>query len=101
VLARVGTTGGKEKPMAVKIRLTRLGTKKKPFYRFVAADSEAPRDGRFLEILGFYDPMKQPAEIKVHEDKLNKWLEKGASVSQSARALLRKQGLLKAPSATN
>jgi small subunit ribosomal protein S16 len=52
--------------MAVKIRLTRMGTKKKPFYRFVAADSKAPRDGKFLEILGTYDPMKDPAEVKVH-----------------------------------
>ena len=81
--------------MAVSIRLTRMGAKKKPFYRLVAADSEAPRDGKFLEILGYYDPMKDPAVIKVHEDKVNYWLEKGAITSESVRALLRKQGLLK------
>jgi small subunit ribosomal protein S16 len=72
-----------------------MGTKKKPFYRLVAADSEAPRDGKFLEILGYYDPMKDPAVIKVHEDKVNYWLEKGAITTESVRALLRKQGLLK------
>jgi small subunit ribosomal protein S16 len=81
--------------MAVSIRLTRMGAKKKPFYRMVAADSEAPRDGKFIEILGYYDPMKDPAVLKVQEDKVNYWLEKGAIISESARALLRKQGLLK------
>ncbi len=81
--------------MAVSIRLTRMGAKKKPFYRMVAADSEAPRDGKFIEILGYYDPMKDPAVIKVHEDKVNYWLDKGAIISESARALLRNQGLLK------
>jgi len=81
--------------MAVSIRLTRMGAKKKPFYRMVAADSEAPRDGKFIEILGYYDPMKDPAVIKVEQDKVNYWLERGAVVSESARALLRKQGLLK------
>jgi small subunit ribosomal protein S16 len=81
--------------MAVSIRLTRMGAKKKPFYRMVAADSEAPRDGKFIEILGYYDPMKDPAVIEVQEDKVNYWLEKGAIVTESARALLKKQGLLK------
>ncbi len=82
--------------MAVKIRLTRMGAKKKPFYRLVAADSEAPRDGKFLEILGYYDPMKEPAQVKIDEQKVNYWLGKGAMVSDSAKALLKKQGLLKA-----
>jgi len=82
--------------MAVKIRLTRMGAKKKPFYRLVAADSEAPRDGKFLEILGYYDPMNEPALVKIDQDKVNYWLGKGAMVSDSARALLKKQGLLKA-----
>ncbi|MCP4681517.1 MAG: 30S ribosomal protein S16 [Desulfobacterales bacterium] len=81
--------------MAVRIRLTKKGAKKKPFYRLVAADSEAPRDGKFIEILGHYDPMKDPEEIKVHEDKVNYWLEKGARVSETAKTLLKKQGLLK------
>ena len=80
--------------MSVRIRLARIGAKKKPFYRLVAADSESPRDGRFLEILGYYDPMKEPPEVKVHENKVNYWLSKGAGVSESAKALLKKQGLL-------
>jgi len=82
--------------MAVKIRLARMGTKKKPFYRLIAADSKAPRDGRFIEILGHFDPMKDPAEITVHEEKVRSWLDKGASVSESARAILVKKGLPKA-----
>ncbi|UCF55964.1 MAG: 30S ribosomal protein S16 [Deltaproteobacteria bacterium] len=80
--------------MAVRIRLTRMGAKKKPFYRLVAANSEAPRDGKFLEILGSYDPMEDPAQIKVHKEKVDYWLKKGASVSGSARAILKKQGVL-------
>ena len=80
--------------MAVRIRLTRMGAKKKPFYRLVATDSESPRDGRFLEILGYYDPMKEPAQVQVHGDKVTYWLEKGAKVSGSARAILKKEGLL-------
>lgn len=80
--------------MAVRIRLTRMGAKKKPYYRLVAANSEAPRDGKFLEILGSYDPMKDPAQVTVHKDKVDYWLKKGARVSGSARAILKKQGLL-------
>jgi small subunit ribosomal protein S16 len=80
--------------MAVRIRLTRMGAKKRPFYRLVAAHSEAPRDGKFLEILGSYDPMKDPALITIHKEKVNSWLEKGATVTESARAILKKQGLL-------
>jgi small subunit ribosomal protein S16 len=71
-----------------------MGAKKKPYYRLVAANSEAPRDGKFLEILGSYDPMKDPAQIKVHKEKVDYWLKKGARVSGSARAILKKQGLL-------
>jgi ribosomal protein S16 len=80
--------------MAVRIRLTRMGAKRKPYYRLVAANSEAPRDGKFLEILGSYDPMKDPAQITVHKEKVDYWLKKGARVSGSARAILKKQGLL-------
>ena len=80
--------------MAVRIRLTRIGAKKKPYYRLVAANSEAPRDGKFLEILGSYDPMKDPAQVTVHKEKVDYWLKKGARVSGSARAILKKQGLL-------
>lgn len=87
--------------MAVRIRLARMGAKKKAFYRLVAADSEAPRDGKFLEILGYYDPITEPAVIKLHEDKVKYWLEKGARVSESARALLKQRGLLKSQATTN
>ncbi|MBW2065882.1 MAG: 30S ribosomal protein S16 [Deltaproteobacteria bacterium] len=80
--------------MAVRIRLTRMGTKKKPFYRMVAADSEAPRDGKFLEILGTYDPTKDPAQVTIHKEKVEAWLKKGATVSEPARAILKKEGLI-------
>ena len=81
--------------MSVRIRLARMGAKKKPFYRVVAADSKAPRDGRFLEILGSYDPTKNPAAIRLHKEKVSLWLQKGATVSGSARAILKGEGLLK------
>jgi small subunit ribosomal protein S16 len=87
--------------MAVRIRLTRMGAKKKPFYRLVAADSEAPRDGKFLDILGYYDPKTDPATIKIQEDKVRYWLEKGAVLTESARSILKKQGIAKSPSAAN
>ncbi len=80
--------------MAVKIRLSRLGAKKKPYYRLVAADTESPRDGKFLDVLGSYDPMKDPAAVTVHKEKIQHWLGKGAMVSESARAILKKEGLL-------
>jgi small subunit ribosomal protein S16 len=80
--------------MAVRIRLTRMGAKKKPYYRLVAANSEAPRDGKYLEILGSYDPMKDPAQVTVHKEKVEYWLKKGARVSGSARAILKKRGLI-------
>jgi len=87
--------------MAVRIRMTRMGAKKRPFYRLVAADSEARRDGRFLEILGYYDPMKEPAEVKIHKEKVDYWLEKGARLSESAKALLKKEGMMQSHSASN
>jgi small subunit ribosomal protein S16 len=80
--------------MAVRIRLTRKGSKKKPYYRLVAAESEAPRDGKFLEVLGTYDPKRNPAQISLHKEKIQQWLEKGATASDSARAILKSQGLL-------
>ncbi|MDF2953712.1 MAG: Ribosomal protein S16 [Thermodesulfobacterium sp.] len=79
--------------MPVRIRLMRFGRKKRPFYRVVAADSRAPRDGKFLEILGYYDPLKEPFEFKVNEEKVKKWLEKGAEPTETVRALLRKIGI--------
>jgi small subunit ribosomal protein S16 len=86
--------------MAVRIRLTRMGAKKKPFYRIVAADSGAPRDGKFIEILGYYDPMKDPAVIELKEEKIAYWLNQGAGMSESAKSLLSKKGLLKSQPAT-
>ncbi len=84
--------------MAVRIRLARMGAKKKPFYRLVAADSQSPRDGRFLEILGYYDPMKEPAIVKIHENKVHYWLEKGAKLSEAASALIKREGTIKSSS---
>jgi small subunit ribosomal protein S16 len=71
-----------------------MGSKKRPFYRLVAADSRMPRDGRFLEILGYYNPMVEPAEIKIDEDKIYKWLGNGAKPSVNAANLLKTQGIL-------
>jgi len=76
--------------MAVRIRLTRHGRKKKPFYRIVAASSEAPRDGKFLEIVGTYDPMKEPAEVMLHQDKLQSWIDRGALMTDTVKSLLAK-----------
>ena len=87
--------------MAVRIRLTRKGTKKQPFYRLVAADSEASRDGRFLDILGTYDPMNDPAVVKLDKEKVERWLSKGAVATESVKSILKKQGFLKVPAATN
>ena len=83
----------KRNKMAVKIRLTRIGAKKRPFYRIVAADAEAPRDGRFLEILGSYDPHQDPAVVKVEDRLLRKWLERGAKPSDTVKSLLKANGL--------
>ena len=74
--------------MAVHLRLRRMGAKKRPFYRIVAADSRRSRDGRFLEILGTYDPIKKPAEVNIFEDKLTNWLNQGAVPSDTVRTLL-------------
>jgi len=79
--------------MAVKIRLTRRGSKKKPFYRLVAADSRSPRDGKFLDILGYYNPLTNPVEVKVHRDRLDHWIKKGALMSDSVRTLLKREKL--------
>ncbi len=81
--------------MAVKLRLKRSGAKKAPFYRIVAADSRSPRDGRFIEIVGYYDPTKQPAQVKVDEEKVMKWLNDGAQPSDTVRNILSKEGIIK------
>ncbi len=80
--------------MAVKIRLTRMGDKKSPFYRVVVADSRSPRDGRFIEILGTYNPLTEPAEIKLDADKAKKWIANGAQPTQVAKDLLVKSGII-------
>lgn len=77
----------------VKIRLTRLGAHKKPFYRLIVADSKARRDGPFIEILGTYDPLKEPSEIKIDLDKAKYWLQKGAQATDTAKKLMQKAGL--------
>ena len=77
--------------MAVKLRLTRKGTKKKPFYRIVAADIEAPRDGKFLEALGTYDPMQDPAVITLKQDRVDYWLDQGAKPTTTVKSILKKQ----------
>jgi len=74
--------------MAVKIRLTRLGRKKVPFYRIIVADIEAKRDGKFLDIVGTYDPMKDPAEVKIDSDKLQIWLDRGAKPTNTVKSLI-------------
>ncbi|MDY3867778.1 MAG: 30S ribosomal protein S16 [Pyramidobacter sp.] len=79
--------------MAVRIRLARHGRKKLPFYRLVVADSRSPRDGRYIEQIGTYDPMKDPGEIVVDTEKAVKWLRNGALPSDTARALLKKSGV--------
>jgi len=77
----------------VKIRLTRLGAHKKPFYRLIVADSRARRDGPFIEIIGTYDPMKEPSEIKVDLDKARVWIQKGAQPTATAKKLMVRAGL--------
>lgn len=81
--------------MAVKLRLIRMGAKKAPFYRIVAADSRAPRDGRFIELLGTYDPTCNPAKVTVKEEEVLKWLNNGAQPSDTVRNLLSNQGIMK------
>ena len=79
--------------MAVKIRLRRMGAKKKPFYRIVVADSRSPRDGRTIEEIGYYNPNVNPAEIKVDVEAAQKWLATGAQPSDTVRSLLKKAGV--------
>ena len=79
--------------MAVKIRLRRMGSKKAPFYRVVVADSRTPRDGRFIEEIGTYNPLKDPAEIKIDAEKAQKWISNGAQPTDTVRALLKKSGV--------
>ena len=79
----------------IKLRLQRFGTKKKPFYRVVAADSKKPRDGRYLEIVGVYDPTKEPAFVEIDQEKTMKWLRLGAQPTDTVRSLFNKAGIIK------
>ena len=83
--------------MAVKIRLARMGAKKKPYYRVVVADAQAKRDGRFIEILGTYDPNQDPAAVSIKQDRLAEWLSKGAQPTDTVASLIK--GLGEAPAA--
>ena len=80
--------------MAVKIRLRRMGAKKAPFYRIVVADSRFPRDGRFIEEIGYYNPLTDPAEISVDGEKAKKWIANGAQATETVKSLLKKSGIL-------
>ena len=79
--------------MAVKIRLRRMGAKKAPFYRVVVADSRYPRDGRFIEEIGYYNPTTEPSEIKIDAEKANKWIANGAQPTETVKVLLKKCGI--------
>ena len=81
--------------MAVKLRLRRMGAKKRPFYRIVAADSRAPRDGRFIEEIGYYNPVENPAVVKIDEEKALNWLSTGAIPTDTVRDLLSREGIMK------
>ncbi len=80
--------------MAVKLRLKRMGSKQKPFYRIVAADARSPRDGRFIETIGTYNPIKKPAEVSINEDLALKWLKNGAIPTDTVRSILSKEGIM-------
>ena len=81
--------------MAVKMRLKRMGAKKAPFYRVVVADSRSPRDGKFIELIGTYNPLTTPAEIKLNEELALEWLKKGAIQTDTVKNLLSKSGIMK------
>ena len=80
--------------MAVKIRLRRMGMKKAPFYRVIVADSRSPRDGRFIEEIGYYNPLTEPADIKIDAEKAKKWLSNGAQPTETVKSLLKKSGIV-------
>jgi small subunit ribosomal protein S16 len=82
--------------MAVKIRLARHGAKKRPFYRIVAADNDSPRDGRFLEKLGTYNPLRDPAEVVLNTDRVKYWIGQGATPTDTVRTILKREGVFTA-----
>ena len=81
--------------MAVKMRLRRMGAKKAPFYRIVVADSRSPRDGKFIEEIGYYNPLTEPVEVKVNEEKVSQWWSNGAQPTETVKRLLTNAGLIK------
>ncbi len=81
--------------MSVKIRLRRMGAKKAPFYRVVVADSRYPREGRFIDEIGYYNPLTEPADIKIDAEKAEKWMANGALPTDTVKALLKKSGIVK------
>ena len=81
--------------MAVKIRLKRIGAKKAPFYRVVVADERSPRDGKFIEEIGYYNPLTNPVDIKINAEKATKWLQNGAQPTETVRTLLKKTEIIK------
>ena len=81
--------------MAVKMRLRRMGAKKAPFYRVVVADERSPRDGKFIDEIGYYNPLTNPAEVKIDAEKAEKWLNNGAQPTETVRSLLKKSGIVK------
>ena len=80
--------------MAVKMRLRTMGMKKAPFYRVIVADSRSPRDGRFIEEIGYYNPLTEPAEIKIDAEKAKKWIANGAQPTETVKSLLKKSGIV-------
>ncbi|MEG1584306.1 MAG: 30S ribosomal protein S16 [Anaerovorax sp.] len=80
--------------MAVKIRLKRMGANKKPFYRVVVADARSPRDGKFIEEIGYYNPLSNPADIKIDGEAAKKWIANGAQPTETVRSLFRKSGII-------
>ncbi len=80
--------------MAVKIRLRRIGAKKSPFYRVIIADERSPRNGRFIEEIGTYNPMVEPAEVKIDAEKAKKWISNGAQPTETVKSLLKKSGII-------
>jgi len=81
--------------MAVKIRLKRMGAKKAPFYRVIVADERSPRDGKFIDEIGYYNPLTNPAEVKIDAEKAQKWLNDGAQPTETVKSLLKKNGIVK------
>jgi small subunit ribosomal protein S16 len=80
--------------MAVKIRLKRMGANKKPFYRVIVADSRSPRDGKFIEEIGYYNPLTNPADVKIDGDKAKQWISNGAQPTETVKSLLKKAGII-------